>query len=272
MTDSTGLPRPAGGHGTDVGRRTGDVDVHDGDGPTTGPRESALPTAPADAPAPPSAPQTPAAASPGAAASGATAASPEPTGGPTPAGETDPAPTGRDERRRRRRRIATTTFLVLLVLALGASTVHLYRTSTAWQERADAYLADARGLGDELAATRAALAGTESELDGVRAQLATAQGRIVELADEKAQIGDDREVQRQLVDYQERVSDAAGQVALALDQCVQGQQELIGYLQDTVTDAARYDAAELERFRTDVEDLCQTATEANIALQRELSR
>ncbi|MBC7291641.1 MAG: hypothetical protein H5T83_09985 [Actinotalea sp.] len=159
-----------------------------------------------------------------------------------------------------------------MTVALAASTVYLYRTTTAWQEQSEAYLDDARGLGGELAATRASLVGTESELEGVRAQLATAQGRIVELADEKAQIGDDREVQRQLVDYQQRVSEAAGQVALALDQCVQGQQELIGYLQNTVTDVAQYDPDELERFRTDVEVLCQTATEANIALQRELSR
>lgn len=161
---------------------------------------------------------------------------------------------------------------MVLALALAASTAHLYRTSTAWEARAGAYLQDARGLGEDLASTRAALAGTESELEAVRAQLATAQGRIVELADEKAQIGDDREVQRQLVDYQERVSDAAGQVALALDQCVQGQGELIGYLENTVTGVAQYDPLELERFRTDVDELCQTATEANIALQRELSR
>ncbi|GGB96839.1 hypothetical protein [Cellulomonas carbonis] len=189
--------------------------------------------------------------------------------------DTDTATADAGRHRRRRRRwlrgvgIATVT---LLVLGLGASTVYLYRTTTAWQDRADTYLADARGIGGELATTRAELAGTEAELEGVRSQLATAQARIVELADEKAQLGDDREVQRQLADYQERVSDAAGQVALALDQCVQGQQQLIGYLESTVTDAAQYDPAELERFRTDVEALCQAATEANIALQRELSR
>lgn len=199
-------------------------------------------------------------------------ATPRPDPSTAPAADRAPVDEERQERRRRRRRIATTTLLVLLVLGFAASTVHLYRTSTAWEQRADAYLGDARGLGEDLAGTRAALAGTESELEGVRAQLATAQARIVELADEKAQIGDDREVQRQLVDYQERVSEAAGQVALALDQCVQGQQELIGYLQNTVTGVAQYDAAELERFRADVEQLCQTATEANIALQRELSR
>lgn len=175
-------------------------------------------------------------------------------------------------RRRRRLRVAGTATVVVLLLGLGASSVYLYVAASAWEERAETYLRDGRAIGDELATTRAELAGTEAELDAVRSQLATAQSRIVELADEKAQLGDDREVQRQLADYQERVSDAAGQVALALDQCVQGQQQLIGYLQSTVTNAAQYDPAELERFRTDVEVLCQAATEANIALQRELSR
>lgn len=184
-----------------------------------------------------------------------------------------PAPVAPAPARGRRVAVRVTLgVLVVLVLALGAATVHLYRTSTAWEERAGEYLADARGLGGDLAAERAELAGTRAELDAVRDQLATAHARIVELADEKAQIGDDREVQRQLVDYQQRVSDAAGQVAHALDQCVQGQQQLIGYLQQTVEGTARYDEADLDRFTRDVDALCQAASEANMSLQRELSR
>ena len=157
------------------------------------------------------------------------------------------------------------------MLALGASTaaaVHLYRTTGAWEARADDYLTVARSLGGDLATSRGELAGTQAELDAVRSQLATARARIIELADEKAQLGDDREVQQQIVDYQERVTEAAGRVALALDQCVQGQNQLIGYLQN----AEQYDPLELERYGTDVQTVCQTATEANTALQRELAR
>jgi hypothetical protein len=287
VTDSTGLPAPAGGPGPDVGRRSGDLDVRDGRGTVASAEPSTAPsTAPSAEPS-----TAPSAGPAGGAPAGTSARAPDeapadpPTevspGGPAPGSPPAPAavpvvgpavPAADGHRRRRAVTTATLVLLVLLVLGLATSTVHLYRTSTAWEDRAGAYLQDARALGEELATTRAALDGTESELEGVRAQLATAQGRIVELADEKAQIGDDREVQRQLVDYQQRVSEAAGQVALALDQCVQGQQELIGYLQNTVTGAALYDPAELERFRTDVEQLCQTASEANIALQRELSR
>ncbi|MBO1753237.1 hypothetical protein J4G33_15625 [Actinotalea sp. BY-33] len=158
--------------------------------------------------------------------------------------------------------------LVLVTIALVALAVYLYRTSQAWEDRSAEYLGAAQVIGEDLAASRAELTGTRAELEAVRSQLGTAQERIVELADEKAQLGDDREAQRQLVDYQERVSEAAGQVALALDQCVQGQQELIGYL----ADADEYDPDALAAFESDVEVLCQAATEANIALQRELGR
>lgn len=159
---------------------------------------------------------------------------------------------------------------MVLVLLLGGAVyagVYLYQTSQAWQERSEEYLRASQGLGEELATSETALAGARSELEAVRAQLATAQARIVELADEKAQLGDDREVQRQLVDYQQRISEAAGQVALALDQCVRGQNQLIGYMEN----AAQYDPAELEQFGADVQALCQAATDANAGLQRELA-
>ncbi|NTW38824.1 MAG: hypothetical protein HGA44_02880 [Cellulomonadaceae bacterium] len=165
------------------------------------------------------------------------------------------------------RRLVAGLLLVWLPTATGAS-IYLWRASDAWQQRSEQYLDTSRGLGADLAETRSELAGVQSELDAVRTQLATAQERIVELADEKAQLGDDREVQRQLADYQERVTDAAGRVALALDQCVQGQNQLIGYMEN----AAQYDPAELDQYAASVQALCQTATEANTALQSELAR
>lgn len=163
---------------------------------------------------------------------------------------------------------------VALLLALGAAG-HLYRTSQAWQGRSDEYLQASRDLGEDLAVTRQDLQGAQAELQAVRAQLTTAQERIVELADEKAQLGDDAEVQRQLVDYQERVSDAAGKVALALDTCVQRQLDLIAYLEKAAQEVSSthpYDPKPVEQYRAEVEALCQTASEANIALQRELAR
>lgn len=218
------------------------------------------------------------------------------SGTPTPGGDADAAPTvvlpvavdrspHRAEHRRadpapvpRRRRTLVRVALAVLGLLLAVATVavvHLWRTSDAWETRAATYEGEAEGLGIELATTRAELEGARSELAAVRDQLSTANTRIAELANEKAQIGDDREAQRQLADYQERVTEAAGGVALALDQCVQGQQQLITYLRaqaDAPPDQRPYDEAALTQYAADVDALCQTATEANATLQTELER
>jgi chromosome segregation ATPase len=154
---------------------------------------------------------------------------------------------------------------VLLVAALGAAG-YLYATTRAYSDRLAWTEDQARAIGADLTLTRSELAGARAELDALQAQLTTAQERITALADEKAQIGDDREAQRQLLDYQARVSQAAGTVASALDRCVQGQDQLITYLED----AESYDPAELSRFGTEVETLCQSASDANEALQSEL--
>lgn len=224
---------------------------------------------------------------------------PSPDGEPTPDpvvdltdAPSDPASRPR-HRRRRIRRILAATGVVLLVAALGTTAVlarHLWRTADAWQDRADRYERDATGLGQDLAVERADLAATRAELEAVRDQLAVAHERIIGLADEKARLGDDNEVQKRLVDYQERVSDAAGTVALALDQCVQGQQQLIALMAlapapetppatpPATPPPADPDAPqppteeEIAELRDVVDELCDAATEANIGLQLELSR
>lgn len=171
--------------------------------------------------------------------------------------------------RRLRRMVAVLGVVLLIVVVV---TVYLYQSARAWQARADSYLGTSLDLGEDLAGTRSELAGATSELEAVRGQLTTATQRITELADEKAQLRDESEIQQQLVSYQERVSEAAGQVALALDLCVQGQNNLIGYQKNMIDKTATYDPAELEEYRIEVEALCDEATEANIGLQRELAR
>lgn len=235
----------------------------------------------------------------GVVAPGPVASSPSPPGAPTPDPAADladvpPDPTLRPRHRRRRiRRVLAVAGVVVLVAALGTTAAlarHLWRTADAWQDRADRYERDASGLGQDLAVERADLAATRAELEAVRDQLAVAHERIIGLADEKAQLGDDNEVQKRLVDYQERVSDAAGTVALALDQCVQGQQQLIALMAvppapktppatppatppPTDPDAPQPPTEEeIAELRDVVDELCDAATEANIGLQLELSR
>ncbi|WP_315098045.1 hypothetical protein [uncultured Cellulomonas sp.] len=183
----------------------------------------------------------------------------------------DPVAWSPEPVRRRRPRVATVVLALLLVATLvGAGLVlsRMFATNEAWRDSTQRWETLARSTGEQLAASQADLDATRAELEAVSAQLATAQERITQLADEKAQLGDTSASQQQLADYQARVSQAAGQVATALASCVDGQQRLIGYLQDS----DQYDPADLARFTSDVQTVCATATDANAALQRELDR
>jgi multidrug resistance efflux pump len=203
---------------------------------------------------------------------------PEPSPGPGAATTTEPPVTDRHAHpehahlappappRHRGRSWAVVVLSVLLVL-VTALAAYLWVRTDRYERYADDVEAQARVIGTDLATLRAEHDGTVAELAAVNDQLATAQTRITELADEKAQVGDDREVQRQLVDYQERISQAAANVASALTTCIDAQNQLITYLGD----AAAYDPADLERFKSDVQGVCATATEANTELQRQLA-
>lgn len=161
--------------------------------------------------------------------------------------------------------VAALTLAVAVTLALAG---YLLVTTNAWQRRAAELDRGSRDLGSQLGTARTDLTASKSQLDAVTTQLATAQERITQLADEKAQLGDDRAAQKSLADYQARATAAAAQVASALDKCIAGQQQYIGYLND----ASSYDATELAKFGTDVAGYCQTATDANASLQQELRK
>ncbi|MBU5422597.1 hypothetical protein KQI48_07965 [Cellulomonas hominis] len=157
--------------------------------------------------------------------------------------------------------------LAVLLAAVTALSTYLWIRTVRYEEYAADIEQQARDIGTELATLRAEHEGTVGELTAVNEQLTTAQERITQLADEKAQVGDDREVQRQLVDYQARISQAAANVASALSTCIDAQNQLITYLED----AASYDPADLERFKGDVQGVCKAATDANAELQRQLA-
>lgn len=167
----------------------------------------------------------------------------------------------------RRWKVSTWTLLVVF-LAVTALAVYLWVTTTQWEHASDEWETQARDLGNQVAQLDDDLSGATAELEQARDQLTTAQDRITDLADEKAQLGDENVVSQQYLDYQERVSGAAGTVATALNRCTDAQAELIGYLEDR--DA--YDPTDLERFASDVDELCQSAKDANTQLQTELDQ
>jgi len=125
-------------------------------------------------------------------------------------------------------------------------------------------------LGAEVATLRTDLAGTQAELDAVRSQLSTAQERIIELANEKAQIGDQREYQRQLTDYQTRVTDAARLVAVRLEECIVGQQEIISLLATALNSGQT--SPGIDDLIQQVDTVCGIAAEAHDNLQEEIGR
>lgn len=156
---------------------------------------------------------------------------------------------------------------LLLAAALGVG-AYLWVTTTRWQAHSATWEREARGYADRVAALDAKLSATDAELVAAREQLAAATERITDLANEKAQLGDENVASQQYVDYQQRVSEAAGVVTTALGECVDAQSQLISSLEDPDT----YDAKDLDRFASDVDTLCKQASKAGDQLQRELDR
>ncbi|AEG44089.1 hypothetical protein [Isoptericola variabilis] len=176
-----------------------------------------------------------------------------------------PAPAPAPARRRRGSRAAVVVLVVLLLAALGVA-AYLWLTTVRWQEDSAAWEQHAREQAERALSLETELAGVNAELVAAREQLATATERITALADEKARLGDETVAAQRYIDYQTRVSEAAGVVATALGQCIEAQSLLIGYLENREA----YDPADLERFAGDVRALCDEANRANEQLQQEL--
>ncbi|PFG33436.1 hypothetical protein [Sanguibacter antarcticus] len=153
-----------------------------------------------------------------------------------------------------------------LALAVGVGT-YLAILSNQWEARSSEWEAQSRDLGGEVADLTGDVAGMTSELSIVRDQLATAQTRITELADEKAQVGDDRESQKILANDVQEVAQTALNVSASLGDCVTAQNTVMGYLAapDTTTPEIIQTAA------TQADTVCAAAVDDYNSLQRDLS-
>ncbi len=205
-----------------------------------------------------------------------------------------PAAPGREDRDgagdHRPRRWVVVVLAVALVLALAAAG-YLLALARAWEDRAAALEGTSQDLGGELGQVRADLEESRSTLALVESQLEVAQEQIHELADAVAQTGDDREVQRQVAEYQAQLSANAAAVAGAMDECIAGQENLITHLEEaarpapTPTPSASDDAdaeddaedeepgepeVDLAALRQEVTGRCALAEEAHSGLQERL--
>jgi len=190
--------------------------------------------------------------------------------GPPPDESRPPAPVHRARRRwPTSARVTVTLLAVALVAAVTAGalvTARLLDTNQRWQDSSEQWEALAREHGEQASEATSEAEQLKADLDETKRQLATAKKRITALADEKAKLGDKAATSQASSDAEARLSQAATDVTTALGRCVDGERQLLTYVED----ADRYAADDVARYRDDVEKLCAAAADANDALQSAL--
>ncbi|HEU4544498.1 MAG TPA: hypothetical protein VFR23_25445 [Jiangellaceae bacterium] len=139
-------------------------------------------------------------------------------------------------RRRSPGLVAAFVIVTLLLLATAALAAYLWRATDEWRTEADR-----RGeLATSLAAQRDELAGNlrqaERDLEATENQLLELQDRLLSLAEERAQTGDELELTRM-------VANDVAAVASQLEACARGQDQLIDQLITVLEELERYDPA-----------------------------
>ena len=157
--------------------------------------------------------------------------------------------------------VATTCMLVLALVAGSAAYVYTNNSSREWKATAEQHAAELADMSAQrqqvqglLDASQAALAQTKSALQEVTEQYDDASDRIRDLADEKAQAADTVGVLGSAVERSRNV-------ALQLDRCVAGLQEL----QDYLLDIDSYEMSVILGVAEEINQGCDRAQEASDA-------
>lgn len=165
--------------------------------------------------------------------------------------------------------IVLTVVLVLALGAVSALAAYLWRTTDEWRTEANRVTAIANELTTERDILAADLTQAERDLEATDQQLREVQDRLLSLANEQAQTGDELEFTRLLA------QDVAT-VAAQLEQCVQGQTEFQDELLTVLNDIEQYDVAAVaesaQDFADEVNTFCNAAVQASDALQEELEQ
>jgi len=154
----------------------------------------------------------------------------------------------------------------LAVLGIGFS-VYLWGINNQWQTRANDLSDEAHGLSERLTETRSQVVDLQAQIDGLNDQLDTAQTRLIELADEKAQEGDAAAYAQQQIALYQELSIQGGAVATALDRCVSEMDKLVVYLKDP----GSWIPSEVAAFEASVNVICDSAQGANDSFQNALT-
>lgn len=164
--------------------------------------------------------------------------------------------------------IIVTSSLGVIILGLTAFAIYLADVSHKWEQQVADVTAQNYDLGERLATEKEQVIELQGQLNLTAEQLATVQSRMLELADDVNSRDDSVEsYARELGDLQATLSTALG-VSTSLSRCLDAQKELIGYMKNS----ANYTPEDIAAFENGVNDLCETATEAHVALQEVLAQ
>lgn len=164
----------------------------------------------------------------------------------------------------RRRWIVVSAILAALLVAAIAFIAYLWNVTSKWEVQVADVKAQNYDLGDTVADREATIEDLTAQLETTSNQLASAQQRVLELADEAAQRGDTTEYYATaLADLGDLLA-ASQSVSATLVRCVEGHQDLVGYLKQP----DKYDAADVATFESQVNSMCSNAVSANDELQQ----
>lgn len=179
-----------------------------------------------------------------------------------PAPPEDDAPTA--HRHRSGGLMVTVAVMSVALLAAAAMIAYLWQVTEDWEAQFEELSGVSYGLGADLAAVRDALAEAESRIDLLNDQLSASKDTVSRLQAENAQWGDDAAfAQERIAGLETSLADATT-VSNALTRCINGQTQLVSYLQDPDT----INADDLEIFTGTVTELCTSALDAHRTLQQ----
>ena len=162
--------------------------------------------------------------------------------------------------------VITSLLAVFLIVTIGLL-VKTRNSALQWERQVEDVKAQNYDLGVRLADEQTQVVTLQGQNDQVSSQLKTVQQKGLDLADEKAQQGDNVEFYAREIDNLTTALSTAKSVANALDRCIEGKTQLIGYMNE----ADKYDPIEIVDFEASLKIKCDNAIAANVELQRVLA-
>lgn len=162
-------------------------------------------------------------------------------------------------RRRPRWLVAYALLVTLALLGVAGLAAYLWYTTDEWRAEAEHRETLATDLAEQRDELAAELDQAQRDLSATEEQLLEVQDRLLTLAEERAQTGDELELTRMVAE------DVAG-VAVELQSCVQGQDTLIGVLEEPEL----YDPEAVDEVVEEVRTACDEALQRSEELQQRL--